>query len=58
MKTFCFLGLLAASVLVSACSSSEEPGPVERAGRSVDRAVYKVGEGVERVGQKIQNSAE
>jgi predicted small secreted protein len=33
-------------------------GPMERAGRSVDNAVYDVGTGVKKAGQKIQDAAE
>ena len=33
-------------------------GPMERAGRSVDNAVYDVGRGVKKAGEKIQEAAE
>lgn len=33
-------------------------GPIERAGRAVDNAVYNVGTGVKRTGQSIQNAAD
>jgi hypothetical protein len=33
-------------------------GPMERAGRSVDNAVYDVGTGVKKAGQKIRHTAE
>jgi len=33
-------------------------GPVERAGRTVDNAVYDVGTGVKRTGQEIQQAAD
>ena len=33
-------------------------GPMERAGRSVDDAVYDVGTGIKKTGQKIQQAAE
>jgi hypothetical protein len=33
-------------------------GPMERAGRSVDDAVYDVGTGIRKTGQKIQQAAE
>ena len=33
-------------------------GPAQRAGAAVDHAVYKVGEGIETTGQKIESSAE
>lgn len=60
MKLLCYSVLAVGTLMLAACSSSNESGigPVERAGRSVDNAIYKVGEGVEKVGQKIQNAAE
>jgi hypothetical protein len=33
-------------------------GPMERAGRGVDNAVYDVGTGIKKTGQKIQRAAE
>jgi hypothetical protein len=33
-------------------------GPMERAGRSVDNAVYDVGTGIKKAGQKVQKVAE
>ena len=33
-------------------------GPMERAGRGVDNAVYEVGAGIKKTGQKIQQAAE
>lgn len=32
-------------------------GPATRAGRGVDHAVYKVGSGVKKVGEKIEEAA-
>jgi hypothetical protein len=32
-------------------------GPLQRAGRTVDHTVYKVGGGVQRTGQSIENTA-
>ncbi len=48
------LTLLAAVVLVG-CSGPG--GPAQRAGAAVDNAVYKVGEGISTVGEKIEGSA-
>lgn len=53
MKTLVFI--LATFVLMG-CSGPG--GPAQRAGAAVDRTVYKVGEGIEDVGQKIERSAE
>jgi hypothetical protein len=33
-------------------------GPMERAGRSVDNAVYDVGTGIKKAGQKVQQAAD
>ena len=48
------LTLLAAVVLVG-CSGPG--GPAQRAGTAVDNAVYKVGEGISTVGEKIEGAA-
>jgi hypothetical protein len=48
------LTLLAAVVLVG-CSGPGGPG--QRAGAAVDNAVYKVGEGISTVGEKIEGAA-
>jgi len=48
------LPLLAAMVLVG-CSGPG--GPAQRAGAAVDNAMYKVGEGVTKFGEKIEGAA-
>jgi hypothetical protein len=51
--------ILALVVLGLATTGCHGPGgPMERAGRSVDDAVYDVGRGVRKAGQKIQQVAE
>jgi hypothetical protein len=50
--------VVALSVLVlglSACEKKE--GPMERAGKQVDKAVDSAGQQVEKAGQKIQDAA-
>jgi len=47
--------LLVFSFFVLGCSGPG--GPAQRAGAAVDNAVYKVGEGISTVGQKIEGSA-
>ena len=52
--------LLAALVAVGGCSresSPEKGGPAEKAGRSVDRAMGKAGEAVEKAGRDMQNAS-
>ena len=49
------LPLLAVVFLLSACSGPG--GPAQRAGAAVDKAMYKVGEGISKVGEKIEDSA-
>jgi hypothetical protein len=47
------------AILVLAAVGCRGPGgPMERAGRAVDDAVYDVGTGVKKAGQKIQQAAE
>ncbi len=47
--------LLVVPLLLSACTG--QGGPAQRAGASVDHAMYKVGEGISTVGEKIETSA-
>lgn len=49
-----FLILLASIVFVG-CSGPG--GPAQRAGAAVDRTVYKVGEGISKVGEKIEGAS-
>jgi hypothetical protein len=52
-------GIFAFLVLTLAVAGCGGPGgPVERAGRAVDNAVYDVGTGIKKTGQKIQQVAE
>ena len=54
MKPLAFL-LIVSCFFVLGCSGPG--GPAQRAGAAVDNAVYKVGEGISTVGQKIEGSA-
>ena len=60
MKTIrnCVGASLAISVLImglSACEKKE--GPVERAGKEIDKTVEKAGQQLEKAGQSIQDAA-
>jgi hypothetical protein len=48
--------LMALALAVVGCSGPG--GPMERAGRSVDNAVYDVGTGIKKAGQRIQRVGE
>jgi hypothetical protein len=48
--------LTVVALMVVACRGPG--GPMERAGRSVDNAVYDVGTGIKKAGQGIQRAAE
>jgi hypothetical protein len=51
--------VLALAILALSLVGCHGPGgPMERAGRSVDDAVYDVGTGLKRAGQKVQEAAE
>jgi hypothetical protein len=54
MKPLALL-LVVFSFFVLGCSGPG--GPAQRAGAAVDNAVYKVGEGISTVGQKIEGSS-
>ena len=51
-----FLALAVFAVVLLGCRGPG--GPMERAGRGVDNAVYDVGTGIKRTGQKMQRAAE
>ncbi len=54
MKSLALL-ILVSCFFVLGCSGPG--GPAQRAGAAVDNAVYKVGEGISTVGQKIEGSS-
>jgi predicted small secreted protein len=46
------------SVLVAGLAACEKKeGPAERAGKDIDKAIDKVGQQVEKAGEKIQDTA-
>ena len=54
------LAMVLLAALVVGCSresSTEKGGPAEKAGRSVDRAMGKAGEAVEKAGRDMQNAS-
>lgn len=53
------IAVLAASVLVVGLSGCEKKeGPMERAGKEVDKTVEKAGQQIEKAGEKIQDAAQ
>lgn len=50
-------GLAIAALLLALSGCQKQEGPAERAGKSVDNAVDKVGQQVEKAGDKIQDTA-
>lgn len=54
------MSILAAAAVVLGIATvgcEKKEGPVERAGKSVDKAVEKAGDKIERAGEKIQDAA-
>lgn len=49
--------LLVLLVCTFAVGCSGPGGPAQRAGAAVDGAIYKVGEGISKVGNKIEGAA-
>ncbi len=45
------------AVLIGLCGCQKEEGPMERAGKQVDKAVDKTGQQIEKAGQNIQDTA-
>ncbi len=48
------IAILAMTVLFVGVSGCKKEGPLERAGKSVDKAVEKSGDQIEKAGKKIQ----
>jgi predicted small secreted protein len=53
-KTTLYPIIAAASLVLAACQPAE--GPLERAGKSVDKAAEKVGDSAEKAGDKIKDA--
>ena len=49
------LAVLVLAVGVSSCEKKE--GPVERAGKAIDKSVESAGQQIEKAGQKIEDAA-
>lgn len=47
-----------AIVILTVAACRGPGGPMERAGRTVDDAVYDVGTGIKKAGQKVQEAAQ
>jgi hypothetical protein len=52
------MAVVVMSAVAAMLPGCEKPaGPMERAGKSIDKAVEKTGESVERAGEKIKDAA-
>lgn len=59
VKHFLTLGLLATLALAAACHKNKDAeGPMERAGKNVDKAAKKTGEALETAAEKTGDAAE
>ena len=47
----------AAALLTVLAGCPQKEGPVERAGKSVDKAMDKAGDKIEKAGEKVQDAA-
>ncbi len=50
-------GMAMSALIVALPACEKREGPAERAGKEIDKAVDKVGQQVERAGEKIQDAA-
>lgn len=48
---------MAASLAMALAGCPQKEGPVERAGKSVDKAVDKAGQKIEKAGEDVQDAA-
>lgn len=51
------IAALVVSLLIMGISGCKKEGPMERAGKSIDKTVEKGGDQVEKAGKKIQEEA-
>jgi predicted small lipoprotein YifL len=51
------IAALVVSLLIMGISGCKKEGPLERAGKNIDKTVEKGGEQVEKAGKKIQEEA-
>lgn len=51
------LSLAAMGLVALALSGCEQEGPAEKAGKEIDKALSQAGEGMQRVGDSIQDAA-
>ena len=49
---------LAIAMLVVGLSACQKEGPMERAGKEIDKSVQSAGQQLDKAGQKIQDSAQ
>jgi len=49
--------VIACALALAACNREGSGGPAEKAGRSVDRAMGKAGEAVEKAGRDMQDAS-
>ncbi len=49
--------LIMSALLVALSGCQKQEGPVEQAGKSIDKAVEKAGQQIEKAGEKIQDAA-
>jgi len=51
------VALVTSVLIVGLCGCQKKEGPVERAGKQIDKAVEKAGQQVEKAGEKIEDAA-
>ena len=52
------VALIISALIVGISCCQKKEGPVERAGKQVDKAVEKAGQQIEKAGEKIQDAVE
>jgi predicted small lipoprotein YifL len=49
--------ILAVSMLLAGLAGCQQEGPMEQAGKEADRAVERVGQQIEKAGEKLQDAS-
>ena len=57
-RSILLLTTLTLAAGLAACSSHDEGGPAQRAGRKIDEGMHKLGEKMEEGGEKLQDKTD
>jgi hypothetical protein len=57
IRSIAAVGLMTGILIAGLSACEKKEGPVERAGKEIDKSVEKVGQSIEKAGQQLQDAA-